>query len=389
MPHHENEPDVGRLHEQNTGSRPPRNHKGPHHPGLSRNTILILCAVFLTAALIFFLIDPAGFRERMQLAAETAAQMEQEYLDAASRPAPTPILTDPGTTPPPAKPEATAAPKETEKPAATKAPEKESADTAALEVYLIDVGQADSIFLRSPKGKTMLIDSGEAQNFEDVSAFLEEQDVTKLDVVVATHPHNDHIGSMYKIINAYDIGKFYMPAVTHTTATYEKMLDALADKNITPRIACAKPNAKIAWGDGSVTARIVSPFEGIEYGMNDWSIVLHVSFGETSILLTADAEIHAESVMLANLSAKELDADVLKLGHHGSSTSSMEAFLDAVSPEIAVISVGKDNDYDHPHDETLKRLKKRDIDVYRTDKNGTISLILDGKDVTVSTQRKK
>ena len=380
MPHHEQGPDPRPHHDRDGHNGPPPPH---HHSYRSRNAILICLAVLLTFAFIFWLTDPVGFRERM----EAAAKKEQEY--AKNRPVPTPIMTDPGTTPPPIGATPSAVPEKTEKPAATKAPEKEPAETGALEVYIIDVGQADSIFLRSPKGKTMLIDSGEAQNYDDVCAFLKEQGVTKLDVVVATHPHNDHIGSMYKIINTYEIGKFYMPAVTHTTATYEKMLDALADKNITPRIAYAKPNAKIAWGDGSVTARIVSPFEGVEYEMNDWSIVLHVSFKDTSILLTADAETYAESVMLANLTAADLDADVLKLGHHGSSTSSTEAFLDAVSPEIAVISVGKGNDYDHPHEETLKRLKKRDVQVYRTDKNGTISLILDGEEITVSTKRKK
>ena len=302
MPHHEQGPDPRPHHDRDGHNGPPPPH---HHSHRSRNAILICLAVLLTFAFIFWLTDPVGFRERM----ETAAKMEQEY--AQNRPVPTPIMTDPGTTPPPIGATPSAVPEKTEKPAATKAPEKEPAETGALEVYIIDVGQADSIFLRSPKGKTMLIDSGEAQNYDDVCAFLKEQGVTKLDVVVATHPHNDHIGSMYKIINTYEIGKFYMPAVTHNTATYEKMLDALADKNITPRIAYAKPNAKIAWGDGSVTARIVSPFEGVEYEMNDWSIVLHVSFKDTSILLTADAETYAESVMLANLTAADLDADVL------------------------------------------------------------------------------
>jgi len=391
MPHLEPKPAERPLKKPDSPERPTKglhSHERPHRPSISRKFILMAAVIFAALLLIFFLADPAGFRERMILATENAAKMEQHHQQMQERPVPTPLRTDPGTTPPPPGIQ-TAAPEKTEKPALTEEPQKEAADQSALEVYLIDVGQADSIFLRSPKGKTMLVDSGESQNFDAVCKFLDAEGVSKLDVVVATHPHNDHIGSMYRILRKYDVGKFYMPAVTHNTATYERMLDALEEKGISPRIAYAKPNAKIAWGDGSVTARILSPFEGIDYDMNNWSIVLHVSFDETSILLTADAEEHAESVMLANLSAEELDADVLKLGHHGSSTSTTEAFLDAVSPEIAVISVGKGNDYNHPHAETLKRLKKRDIDVYRTDKNGIITVILDGEDVTVKTEKKK
>lgn len=377
MPHFESE------HQEQKNNPAPQDRKKtaarPPIPPASRSIILIIIAVLLVLLLIFILKDPAAFQAKMQ----QAASMQQQMMEQASS---TPLMTDPGTTPPPFNAGADSSDTAKE-PDESNTPEITETDAPVLEVHLLNVGQADSIFLRSPKGKTMLIDSGESQNFDAVCEFLESEDVKKLDVVVATHPHNDHIGSMYRILRKYDVGKFYMPAVTHTTETFERMLDALDDNDITPRLAYAKPNAKIAWGDGSVTARIVSPFEGIDYDLNNWSIVLHVSFGETSILLTGDAEEHAESVMLANLSAEDLDADVLKLGHHGSSTSTSEVFLDTVSPEIAVVSVGKANDYGHPHAETLKRLKQRDIPLYRTDKHGTISLILDGEDVFITTEK--
>ena len=200
--------------------------------------------------------------------------------------------------------------------------------------------------------------------------------------------HADHIGSMAELISAYEIGTFYLPDTPHTTESYLNMLEALERAHVRTKTVYAPGTLNL--GDKDVSIRILSPFEGVDYnaeGMNNWSIVLRVQYGETSILLTGDAEAYAEGVMRANLKDQDLCATVLKLGHHGGSTSSTEAFLTAVSPEIAVVSAGAGNDYGHPHRETLALLAKYGIPLYRTDESGTIKIMLDGSGVSVETER--
>ncbi|MCI5914739.1 MAG: MBL fold metallo-hydrolase [Christensenella sp.] len=258
----------------------------------------------------------------------------------------------------------------------------------ALEVYVLDVGQGDCILLRTLGGKAMLVDAGEAIYAARIKRFLDGFGITRLDAVVATHPHTDHIGSMAELISTYEIGTFYLPDTPHTTESYLNMLEALEQAHV--RIKTVYAPGTLDLGDKDVSIRILSPFEGVDYnaeGMNNWSIVLRVQYGETSILLTGDAEAYAEGVMRANLKDQDLCATVLKLGHHGGSTSSTEAFLTAVSPEIAVVSAGAGNDYGHPHRETLALLAKYGIPLYRTDESGTIKLMLDGSGVSVETER--
>ena len=273
-------------------------------------------------------------------------------------------------------------------PASVQTDTEDPTSSKTLEVYVLDVGQGDCIFLLSPDGRTMLIDTGEAQYYSVIESFLKNKGIEKLDVVIATHPHNDHIGSMDRVIENYDIGKFYMPEIAHTTETYNNMLSALREKGITPRTVYGSKKAQLSWGDDDVTIRFLSPFEAAEYdSINDESIVLRVEYGKTSVLLTGDAETYAESVMLANLPEEDLAATVLKLGHHGASTSTSEVFLKAVSPQIAVVSAGADNDYGHPHEETLALLQKYGIPLYRTDENGTIRIVLDGKTAKVFVEK--
>jgi len=258
-----------------------------------------------------------------------------------------------------------------------------------MDVYMLDVGQGDCFFLRSPSGKTMLVDAGEAGEFDTIDAFLKSQSITKLDVVVATHPHSDHIGAMYKVINTYEIGAFYMPDVAHTSSTFEKMVDALEEQNVSVKRAEASGETYLPWSD-EITVRILSPLkDGVydEESLNDWSVVLHVSFGNSSILMTGDAEEPVEEQMLSAYDASVLSATVLKAPHHGSSTSGSEAFLDAVKPKIALISCELDNEYGHPHEETLKRYAARGITAYRTDKSGTIHLTFTPDGVNVQTEK--
>lgn len=316
-------------------------------PGKERNQTKIRLIIFIAlivAALIFSIVDPEGFDSVMS-ALSTGSEAQGETVESAV-PAESP---------------------------------------RALEVYFLDVGQGDSIFLRSPNGKTMLIDAGESMEYEAVNKFLTDENVEKLDVVVATHPHSDHIGAMYKVIRDYTVGKFYLSDITNNTSTYERMLENLDKKNITPKLAWG--GDRIKW-DSDVTVRVLSPVKDKAYdNMNDWSVVLNVTYGDTSILLTGDAETYAENIMLSQYPAEYFDCTVLKLGHHGSSTSTGKAFFEAASPDVVVISVGEGNDYGHPHRETLELLSEWGGPYYRTDERGTIKIALDGTTYSVTTEK--
>lgn len=254
-------------------------------------------------------------------------------------------------------------------------------DTGALEAVALDVGQGDSIFAQSPSGKTMLVDAGESKAFDAIDNFLRARGVSKLDIVIATHPHSDHIGGMRQIIEKYDIGRFYMPEVTHTTVTYEKVLAALDDRGVEVRFLNSETN--LTWDD-DVEVSVLSPLMGVEYNdLNDWSAMLRVKFGDTAILLTGDAEANAERLALDAFGAQALKADVLKLGHHGSSTSTSNAFLEAISPRYAIASLGADNDYGHPHQQTLQKLKDAGVELFRTDRSGNIRILLTGRDILI------
>ena len=258
----------------------------------------------------------------------------------------------------------------------------------ALEVYFLDVGQGDCVFLRSPGGKTMLVDAGERQYFDEIDGFLKEQGVKKLDAVVETHPHSDHMGAMAKVVENYDIGVFYASPATNNTVAFEDMLDALEKKNVETVSLYADETPSLDW-DGDVRVRVLWPLtdEDFDNDLNNASIVLHVAYKKTSVLLTGDAETRAERIMLEKFPAEYFHATVLKLGHHGSSTSTSEAFFEAVSPEAVAISLGANNDYGHPHKETLALLNKWGGSVYRTDEKGTVHFTLDGESWHADTQK--
>lgn len=251
-------------------------------------------------------------------------------------------------------------------------------------VYLIDVGQGDCILLVSPSGKTMLIDAGEKGHFDEIDAFLKEKGITRIDALVATHPHSDHIGSMKDIVENYDIGAVYMTNAVHTSATYENLLLAIQDKGLKIKRVKGGSGVTIDW-DGDVTINVLSPLKDEYDDYNLYSIVMKVTYGEFSILLTGDAEKENEADMLEQFPAEMLDCDVLKAGHHGSSTSTSKAFFDAVSPEAVLIPVGEGNDYGHPHEETLETIKN--TNVYRSDLDGDISLVTDGKTYEITSEK--
>lgn len=256
-----------------------------------------------------------------------------------------------------------------------------------LDVYVLDVGQGDSIFLRSPSGKTMLIDASTSDMADRIDAFLQAQHVTRLDVVIGTHPHADHIGGMREIISKYDVGAYYMPDAETNTNVFEKLLDELDARDIPVKEAAGGSKSLIEWDD-STEVRVFSPLPNITYpDLNNESVVCRVSYGDTSILLTGDAETFAEEAFMKEIPTRYLRSTVLKLGHHGSSTSTGDALLNVVDPELAIASVGADNDYGHPHQETLDKLKEAGIKLLRTDSNGTIHIAFDGRAYTVETER--
>jgi len=249
--------------------------------------------------------------------------------------------------------------------------------TGELKVSYINVGQADSILIQQGS-QNMLIDAGNNGDANTVIDYLKSQGVKKLDYVIGTHPHEDHIGSMDKVINTFDIGAIYMPKETSTTKTFKDVVSAIKAKNL--KVTAPVPGS--SFNLGQAKCDILAP-NGSDYkDVNNASIVLKVTFGEKKFLFEGDAEDVSEKEMITK--GYDLSADVLKVGHHGSSSSSTPEFLDKVKPTYAVISCGIANDYGHPHVETMDKLKKKNIKVFRTDEDGTIVITTDGKTIKSS-----
>ncbi len=245
-------------------------------------------------------------------------------------------------------------------------------------ITVLDVGKADSLIITTPNERAMLIDAGEKGAFPVIQEALERMDIEKLDVIVATHPHADHIGGMQQVIEAYDVGAVYAPSVSADTATYENFIKSAAAKNLD--IKETKAGAEIAF-DPDVTVEVLAPLSYDYDNMNDCSAVLMLTFGQTKFLLAGDAEKNSEDGMLAAYTNGELNADVLKVAHHGSSTSSTNRFLSAVSPSIAAISTAPESGSSTPHKDVIERLTNLGSEILRTDRDGTITLISDGKSV--------
>lgn len=247
------------------------------------------------------------------------------------------------------------------------------AEDVLLRVDFLNVGQADCALL-STNGHYMVIDGGNNGDADTILSYLEGQGVEKLDAVVGTHPHEDHIGSLDAIINHFDVDAVYMPKIMHTSKTFEDVLDAVANKGL--KIKSPSPGDTIDFN--GLEIEVLGPQR--EYkDFNNNSIVLKVNAGETAFLFTGDAEETAEKDILQ--ADYDLQADVLKVGHHGSSTSSSQAFLQAVKPKYAVISVGVGNSYYHPEEEALQRLQSIGAEIYRTDLQGNIVCTTDGKNI--------
>lgn len=242
-----------------------------------------------------------------------------------------------------------------------------------LSVWFLDVGQGDSILIGC-ENEYMLVDAGTNESGKNVADFLKSQGVKSLKYAVGTHPHADHIGGLDDVLDSVKTANLIMPDVTADTAVFSDVLDSAERQNLS--VTVPGLGDKFSVGEAEIT--LLSDTDK-NYGdeLNNYSLVLKLVYKGFSLVLTGDAETEAEEDILK--SGQDISADVLKLGHHGSRTSTSNSFLNAVSPKSAVISCGKDNDYGHPHFETLEKLEKNRIEVYRTDLSGTLLLTYDGE----------
>lgn len=243
-------------------------------------------------------------------------------------------------------------------------------DASGLEVHFIDVGQGDATLIKAD-GHAMLIDAGENDKGTAVQLYLQKQGVEQLDYLVLTHTDSDHIGGADVIVTKFDIGQIFMSDFKKDNKTYRELMDSMKYRHMT----FSTPEVGAEYELGSATFTVIAPNDTYE-DANNSSMALILDYGDSSFLFSGDCEEEAEQDMLAN--GLNLDVDVYQVGHHGSKSSSTEEFLDAMSPEYAVISCEEGNSYGHPHAKTLNNLRARGIRVFRTDEQGSIIAYSDG-----------
>lgn len=249
-----------------------------------------------------------------------------------------------------------------------------------LKVHYINVGQGDAILIQQGK-YNMLIDAGDNSQGEIVKAYLRKEKVKEIDIVIGTHVHEDHIGGMDDVINSFNISKIYFPRHTSTTIIFNDFINAVINKNL--KLTVGKMGESFSFGNARAT--ILAPVKETYDNANDYSIVLKLIYGNTSFLFMGDAEKTSEQDILNT--SKDISANVLKVGHHGSNTSSTEKFVSSVNPMVAVISVGLNNKYGHPSKDTISLLNRQNIKILRTDENGTIVITSDGESLNIDKER--
>ena len=249
-----------------------------------------------------------------------------------------------------------------------------SSTSSGMEVHFIDVGQGDATLIKAD-GHAMLIDSGENDKGTAVQLYLKKQGVERLDYLVLTHTDSDHIGGADVIISKFDIGQIFLSDFKKDNKTYRELMDSMKSRNMT----FSTPEVGTEYELGNAVFTIIAPNDTYD-DPNNSSMALILDYGENSFLFSGDCEEEAERDILEN--GMNLDVDVYQAGHHGSRSSSTEAFLDAMSPEYTVISCEEKNSYGHPHAQTLNNLRARRIKVFRTDEQGSIVAYSDGAHIT-------
>lgn len=259
-----------------------------------------------------------------------------------------------------------------------------SVSSQTLKVETIDVGQGDAILIKTP-GQVVLVDTGDVPARERLVKYIKNQGITTIDKVIITHPHADHLGGMAAVMEAFKINQIYDSGLTTTTAIYRQYLTTVQKKNIPFEVVT--PGEIIDLGSG-VVLKVLAPQKPFitQSELNNNSIVMKLTYGNFSMLLTGDAEKEAEDKLIKTYTT-ELKSSVLKSGHHGSNTSSAPAFLKAVSPEAIIISVGVDNDYHHPHPSTIKKYTELKAKVYQTDRDGTVTITSDGQTYNITKEK--
>ncbi|MDR5657956.1 MBL fold metallo-hydrolase [Serpentinicella sp. ANB-PHB4] len=247
-----------------------------------------------------------------------------------------------------------------------------------LSIHIIDVGQGDSILIVTPNQNTILIDAGEPNQGPNVVSYIKNLQIDTIDILIATHPHSDHIGGIPEVINNFEINDFYMTEKSHTTEVFEDVLVSLAEYNlkINPPII----NAPILVDD-DLKLYFLGPLRNYGDDLNLWSIVCKVVYKNNTFLFAGDIESLAEMDIINYYPPSFLESHFLKVAHHGSSTSSTSEFLDTVKVDIFAISCGTNNPYGHPDANVLKRLKKYNASIYRTDKQGNLVFYSDGHEI--------
>lgn len=258
----------------------------------------------------------------------------------------------------------------------------DSVPDAPFAVHFIDVGQADAALILC-EGQSMLIDGGNREDSDLIATYLEKQSVSYLDYVICSHAHEDHVGGLSGALSTARVGAVFAPETEADTKAYRNFKTKVREQGLSVQ----HPSPGDALSLGSAKVDFLGPVTEETEELNDTSIILKITYGETSFLFTGDAEREAELAVLDSVA--DVSATVLKVGHHGSSSSTSYPFLREVNPEIAIISAGVNNDYGHPHDEVVSRLADADARIYRTDKEGDIIITSDGKSVEVYPQGKR
>ena len=264
-------------------------------------------------------------------------------------------------------------------PASSAAQPAQPAEGSSFAIRFIDVGQALSVLVTCD-GQSMLYDGGNVEDGSLVVSYLQSQGISRLEYVFCSHAHEDHVGGLAAVMAAFPAGHVYAPVTENDTQCFADFVRYTQQQGL----AIEVPAAGASWQLGSASIRMLGPVASYD-DTNDTSLVLRIDYGDTSFLLTGDMEQDAEDDLVA--SGAPLDVDVLQVGHHGSETSTGYVFLNAVLPEVGVISVGEGNSYGHPHEAALSRLRDAGVDVWRTDLSGTVTITSDGANYTVASER--